>query len=189
MRLGVPCTKRMFVPRTPQLLEWAAKKFKRVAASQVVEDGVMRGRNNESVSNNTIMSSERLWHTLVHRRILGNVHRYREVEWRRMRTIRNASVNRRVFKAHLKSAIKRLPFRKITGDASVAQSTFAARDILRSMRAELVAKPRGGHETQLTKHNPLDHAQYHFCVCSLWIAFAPKGVWWQARSSCDVLLR
>jgi hypothetical protein len=67
------------------LLDWLTQKFRRIGGSQVVEDGVMRGRRAEGAGANTIMAADRVYHTLVERQVLGKVHRYAEailtLEW------------------------------------------------------------------------------------------------------------
>jgi len=65
--------------RTTPLLDWLTQKFKRIGCSQVVEDGVMRGRRAETAGANTIMAADRVYHTLVERQVLSKVHRYSEV--------------------------------------------------------------------------------------------------------------
>ena len=58
---------------------WATRRYARCIASQVIEDGVGRGRRAEAIGANTVMHPDKLWYTLIARKILGNVHRYREV--------------------------------------------------------------------------------------------------------------
>ena len=65
--------------RTAKMKAWALRRYTRCIASQVVEDGVGRGRRAESLGANTVMHPDKLWYALIHRKILGKVHRYNEV--------------------------------------------------------------------------------------------------------------
>ena len=83
---AVPCPQpKPCGTRTAALLDWLTQKFRRIGGSQVVEDGVMRGRRAEGAGANTIMAADRVYHTLVERQVLGKVHRYAEavltLEW------------------------------------------------------------------------------------------------------------
>ena len=69
----------VFPSWTPALMDWAKKRFSRCIASQIVEDGLGRGRRAEAVGKNTVMHPYRLWHTLIQRQLFSKVHRYREV--------------------------------------------------------------------------------------------------------------
>lgn len=59
-------------------MDFVRKKMRRIGASQLVEDGVQRERKAEKRSTNTIMVSQRVFATLIDRKVLGNTHRYRE---------------------------------------------------------------------------------------------------------------
>lgn len=56
--------------RTERLVKWVEKKMLRIGASQIVEDGVQRERKAEKRSTNTIMVSQRVYATLVDRKVL-----------------------------------------------------------------------------------------------------------------------
>lgn len=53
-------------------MDFVRKKMRRIGASQLVEDGVQRERKAEKRSTNTIMVSQRVFATLVDRKVLGN---------------------------------------------------------------------------------------------------------------------
>ena len=50
---------------------WATRRYARCIASQVIEDGVGRGRRAEAIGANTVMHPDKLWYTLIARKILG----------------------------------------------------------------------------------------------------------------------
>jgi hypothetical protein len=65
--------------RTPKFAEWVAKKYNRIAVSQLVEDGVNRERRSEVKGSNTIVAAERSFHVLIKKEALSKVHKYKEV--------------------------------------------------------------------------------------------------------------
>jgi hypothetical protein len=65
--------------RTDALRTWIQKKYNRLAASQLVEDGVNRQRRSEKAGKNSIMAAARTYTSLITKKILGGVHRFSEV--------------------------------------------------------------------------------------------------------------
>ncbi len=69
------------IVRTDKLVSWIMKKYHRLAASQLIEDGIQRQRKSEKNSNNSIIAAERTYTTLITKKVLGNVDRFNEVDW------------------------------------------------------------------------------------------------------------
>ena len=64
--------------RSPQLVAWLQKVHSRIGGSQLVEDGVNRGRRSEQLASSTAMSPDRAYATLLTKNVLGGVHKYNE---------------------------------------------------------------------------------------------------------------
>lgn len=75
-----------------QVRTWLAEKHARVLASQLVEDGFCRQRFAEKAGRSTTLSLDHMWSTLVDRRILGDVHGFREVDWRAQPAQRDSKI-------------------------------------------------------------------------------------------------
>ena len=65
--------------RTPELQQWLTKLYSRIGGSQLVEDGVNVGRRSEELAKSTVMSPDRAFATLVNKKVLNQVHKYKEV--------------------------------------------------------------------------------------------------------------
>ena len=64
--------------RSPALVAWLRKVHSRIGGSQLVEDGVNRGRRSEQLASSTAMSPSRAYATLLTKQVLGKVHKYNE---------------------------------------------------------------------------------------------------------------
>ena len=65
--------------RTPELQQWLTKLDSRIGGSQLVEDGVNIGRRSEELAESSVMSPDRAFATLVNKKVLNQVHKYKEV--------------------------------------------------------------------------------------------------------------
>lgn len=68
---------------TLALVAWLGRKHRRLVGTQLIEDGFNRERRAEQSSTSGAIGCDRIWHTLVKRKVLGEVHRFDECSGRR----------------------------------------------------------------------------------------------------------